>query len=171
MSLAGSTEAPSIARSTRAPRRAAAAGLLLAGAAAIFWFGLGMPRGLLMSEDIRSRVWPWAGVCAPREIVAPALSDPVWQFIPWLELARTELGSGRLPLWNPHQEGGVPLLGNGQSALGSPLNWPVLLWGAARGWNLSLLLRLLLAATGAYLGLRDLGRSGAGAILGAAAFA
>jgi hypothetical protein len=147
------------------------AALLLTAAAAVFWFGLEMQRGLLLSEDVKSRVWPWAPSFPSREIVAPALSDPVWQFVPWLELARREIGSGRLPLWNPYQNGGAPLLGNGQSALGSPLVWPILAFGVAGGWNLSLLLRLLVAFGGALLWLRDLGRSRSGAILGATMFA
>jgi hypothetical protein len=156
---------------TGGTRRAAplAAGLL--GAGVLFWFGLGMNRGLLLSGGIRSKVAPWAPILSTREPTVDALSDPVWQFVPWLELARREIRAGRLPLWNPHQDGGVPLLGNGQSALGSPLLWPALLAGVEAGWNLSLLLRLLLAFAGAWLWLRDLGRSQAAAMLGAMAFA
>lgn len=130
-----------------------------------------MHRGLLLSSDIKSARAPWAPGFPERRIQAPALSDPVWQFVPWLRLARRELASGRLPLWNPHQDGGVPLLGNAQSALLSPLNWPVLLLGADPGWNLSLLARILLAAAGAFAFLRDLGRSRISSALGAAAFA
>jgi len=130
-----------------------------------------MDRGLLLSEDIKSKCWPWAPFYPARQIAAPALSDPVWQFAPWLEFARREIGAGRMPLWNPHQDGGVPLLGNAQSALGSPLLWPVLLFGVAGAWNLSLLLRVLLALCGTYLWLRDMGRSRAAAALGATAFA
>jgi len=158
-----------LASAVRARRLGPAAGLFAA-AAAVFWFGLGMNRGVLLSEDVKSRVWPWAPSFPAKEIVAPALSDPVWQFVPWLELARREIGSGRLPLWNPYQNGGAPLLGNSQSALGSPLVWPALVLGVAGGWNLSLLLRLLVAFGGAFLWLRDLGRSRSGAILGAAVF-
>jgi len=152
-------------------RRILAGAGLLAAAAAVFWFGLGMHRGVLLSEDIKSRVWPWAPTFPAKEIVAPALSDPVWQFVPWIDIARREIGSGRLPLWNPYQNGGAPLVGNSQSALGSPLLWPALLLGVADGWNLSLLLRLLVAVVGAFLWLRDLGRSKSGALLGATAFA
>lgn len=137
----------------------------------VLWFGLGMNRGPLLSEDIKSKVWPWAPLVPGGEIVAPALSDPVWQFVPWLQFARRELRSWRVPLWNPHQDGGVPLLGNAQSALGSPMIWPVLWLGVAGGWNVSLLLRLLLAFCGAFLWLRDVGRSAAAATLGAVAFA
>ncbi|HEY7114145.1 MAG TPA: hypothetical protein VIA45_14545 [Thermoanaerobaculia bacterium] len=129
-----------------------------------------MHRGILLSSDIRSVRFPWAPFLTHERLQAPALSDPVWQFVPWLGLARRELAAGRVPLWNPHQDGGVPLLGNAQSALLTPLDWPVLALGTARAWNLSLLARLLLAAAGAYLLLRDVGRSRAAAALGAVAF-
>ncbi len=149
-------------------RRALAAALV--GVAALVWFGLGMNRGVLLSEGIRGKVWPWAPFHPPRPVAAQGLSDPVWQFVPWIDFARAELLSGRLPLWNPHQDGGVPLLGNSQSALGSPLLWPALTLGVARGWNVSLLLRILVALAGAWLFLRDRGRSPESAALGALAF-
>jgi hypothetical protein len=141
----------------------AAFGLLL-------FFTLGMHRGMLLSSDIRSTRFPWAPFLPHAALQAPALSDPVWQFLPWLRLARRELAAGRLPLWNPHQDGGVPLLGNAQSALLSPLSWPVLALDADPGWNVSLLARLLLAVAGAFALLRDLGRSRAASCLGAVAF-
>ena len=137
----------------------------------MLWFALGMYRGVLLSEGIRSRIWPWAPYYPARTLGAPGLSDPVWQFAPWAEFAGSELRAGRLPLWNPHQDGGVPLLGNGVSALGSPLFWPALALGVASGWNLSLLLRLLVALAGAWAFLRDRGRSPEAAALGAAAYA
>ena len=70
-SSAGARRAPT-GRSRRILR---AAGLLVA-AAAVFWFGLGMHRGVLLSEDIKSRIWPWAPAFPAKEIVAPALSGP-----------------------------------------------------------------------------------------------
>ncbi|MCM3878160.1 MAG: YfhO family protein [Thermoanaerobaculia bacterium] len=149
----------------------------LAGFAALLVLGLGlgyrlrMHEGLVLSNDVKSRFWPWAPALGSRTIEAPALSDPVWQFVPWLELARREMSAGRLPLWNPYQDGGVPLLGNSISALGSPLLWPALAFGVRPGWNLSLLLRALLAAAAAFLWLRDRGRSRPAAGLGALAFA
>jgi hypothetical protein len=146
-------------------------GLGLALAAPLLWFALGMHEGLLLSGGIRARRAPWAGQYTPEGPTVDALSDPVWQFVPWIEVARGEVLAGRAPLWNPHQDGGVPLLGNAISALGSPLLWPALLAGVAKGWNLSLLLRVLLALAGAWFWLRDLGRSGASALLGAVAFA
>ena len=140
---------------------------LLAGAV---WLGLGMHRGLLLSSDIRSLAFPWRPFLAEHRSGNVDLADPAQQFVPWLQLARGELATGRLPLWNPWQDGGVPLLGNAQSALASPLVWPALLLGVERGWNLSLLLRLLVAVAGTYLWLRDLGRSRLAAALGAVSF-
>jgi len=143
----------------------------LAGFGVLTFFALGMHRGLLLSSDVKSSTWPWAPLFPARHIQTPALSDPVWQFVPWLRLARREIAAGHVPLWNPHQDGGVPLLGNAQSALGSPLNGPNLAAGVEGGWNLSLLARLLLAAAGAFALLRDLGRSRLAAGLGAVVFA
>ena len=157
--------------SVEGPRRALTLAALFVAVAALFWFGLGMHRGLLLSNDVKSMSWPWAPGYAKQEIVAPALSDPVWHFVPWLEFARKEMFAGRLPLWNPHQDGGVPLLGNAQSGLGAPVLWPVLLFGTAGGWNVSLLLRLVLAFSGMLLWQRDLGRSLASATLAGLAFA
>jgi len=154
---------------TRREIRWGLAGLVLAGGAV--WLALGMSRGLLLSEDVKSKVWPWAPYFPQAEIAAPALSDPVWQFVPWIQFARRELLAGRLPLWNPHQSGGAPLLANAQSALGSPLLWPALLLGVEAGWNLSLLLRVLVALASAYAWLRDAGRSPAAALAGGLAFA
>jgi hypothetical protein len=143
----------------------------LAGFAAVCWFGLGMSRGLLLSSDVKSRCWPWAPYLHAANLQSPLLSDPVWQFVPWLEFARRELLAGRIPLWNPHEDGGVPLLGNGQAAIASPLVLPALIFGVKTGWNLTLLLRILVAAMGAFLWLRDVGRSRPAACLGAAMFA
>ena len=151
-----------------APGLALLALLALAAALAL---RLRMDEGVVLSNGIKSRFWPWAPSMAGTPLEAPALSDPVLQFVPWLALARGELVAGRLPLWNPHQDGGVPLLGNGQSALGSPLTWPALLLGIDPGWNISLLLRAALAAAAAFLWLRDRGRSRQAAALGAVAFA
>lgn len=132
---------------------------------------LEMHRGVLLSSDIKDRCFPWAAASAGAAPAAPALSDPVWQFVPWLSLARRQLSQGELPLWNPHQDAGVPLLANGQSALASPLIWPALLLGVGVGWNLSLLARLLLAAGGTFAYVRDLGRSRTAAAIAAVAYA
>ncbi len=42
---------------------------------------------------------------------------PSLQFYPWRDFAMSELAQGRLPLWNPYNGAGAPLLANYQSAL------------------------------------------------------
>lgn len=140
-------------------------------ACVLVWHGLGMHRGLLLSADIKSRFWPWAPNMEHTQLQAPALSDPVWQFVPWLRFARRELAAGRVPLWNPHQDGGVPFLANPQTALTSPMTWPCLALGIEHGWNLSLLLRILIAGNGTFLLLHHRGRSPTAALLGGLVFA
>jgi hypothetical protein len=145
-------------------------GCVFAAFAFVVVLALGMHRGLLLSSDVKSRCWPWKPFLTAVQLHTPILTDPVWQFVPWLRFAHGEVWAGRLPIWNPHQDGGEPLLGNSVCALGSPLVWPALLLGVERGWNLSLLLRILLAAVAAFFWLRDLGRSRLGASLGAVGF-
>jgi len=158
------------ARRTGAARRLRAAAVLTA-IGLVLWFALGMNLGAILSNDIKAFLWPWAPTYPEKPASGFAVYDPVFQFVPWLQFARRELLSGRLPLWNPHQDGGVPLLGNMISALMSPLLWPALLLGVFPGWNLSLLARVLFALAAAYVWLRDLGRSRPAAGLGAVSFA
>jgi hypothetical protein len=54
---------------------------------------------------------------------------------------RDALQQGELPLWNRYSLGGMPLLGQGQSMFGEPLNFiPILADGAAWAWDLRFLL-------------------------------
>ncbi len=79
------------------------------------------------------------------------LMDPVLQFQPWMELNRSELQAGRLPLWNPYAGCGVPHLANGQSAVFDPFNLPIHFgpMPAALAWVAAL--RLWFAGVGAFL--------------------
>lgn len=153
----------------RAVRAAGWAAALLA-AGAVVGLALGAHRGLLLSDPLRGHFWPWAPELGRPSLPpsASALTDPVWQFVPWVELAKRELAAGRLPLWNPHQEAGQPLFANGISGLASPLLWPALALPLFPGWNLSLLLRLLVSAAGGWALARHDGRGRAAALLAAA---
>lgn len=48
---------------------------------------------------------------------------PSLQFYPWREYAFDLLRSGQMPLWNPYNGAGAPLIANYQSALFYPINW------------------------------------------------
>lgn len=60
-------------------------------------------------------------------------------YYPMIE--RDALQHGELPLWNRYSLGGMPLLGQGQSMFGEPLNFiPIAADGAAWAWDLRFLI-------------------------------
>jgi hypothetical protein len=90
-------------------------------------------------------------------------ADAVLQFQPFLQYAARDLPD--VPLWNPHQMGGRPFVGNSQSALFSPFNWPSLLLPFWWSLGLAAALKVLCAALGAHLLARALAIRYAGALL------
>ena len=82
---------PAASRFPRARRRAA-----------VLWTPASNARGASSSRTTSSRAsGPGRRLSGARTLEAPALSDPVWQFVPWLELARREMAAGRLPALEP----------------------------------------------------------------------
>jgi len=88
---------------------------------------------------------------------------PTLQFYPWREYAFDLLRGGQLPLWNPYNGAGAPLLANYQSALLYPLNWFGLILPLAWSMSVTAVLHLFIAGWGMWaftgrLGLPTLGR-------------
>jgi hypothetical protein len=88
---------------------------------------------------------------------------PSLQFYPWREYAFDLLRQGQLPLWNPYNGAGAPLLANYQSALLYPLNWFGLLLPLAWWMSVTAVLHLFIAGWGMWaftgrLGVPLLGR-------------
>ncbi|MDQ2807249.1 MAG: YfhO family protein, partial [Chloroflexota bacterium] len=124
--------------------------------------GMGLLAAVFLGGALTGRVlspaaWlysqaPWSATMPPADL-GPGnglLSDSVLQFEPWLAYAAQRLHAGALPLWNPNNMLGAPFIGNMQSAVFDPLNWPYLLWPdplmpALRAW-----LKLMVAALGTY---------------------
>jgi hypothetical protein len=109
--------------------------------------------------------WPWMAD-KPADLSVHARSgegDSAVQLGPLLELARHQIRSGQLPLWNPHIYAGMPLFANLQSALLYPLTWIGLLLPVGYAWGLIAALKLVSAGLGAYVFARVLriGRGGA----------
>ncbi len=75
----------------------------------------------------------------------------LYGFFCWDQFTRSELLSGRIPLWNPHNAFGVPHLANMQSAVFYPLNWLKWAFGFWRVIDPLLLMRLWLAGMFAWL--------------------
>jgi hypothetical protein len=97
---------------------------------------------------------------------------PALQFYPWREFALSELRAGRLPLWNPYNGAGAPLLANYQSALLYPPNWlSLVLMPGPQAMGILAALHLVWAGTGMYLWTRSLGLSPFASGIGALAYA
>ncbi len=76
---------------------------------------------------------------------------PSLQFYPWREFALSELAAGRLPLWNPYNGAGAPLLANYQSALLYPPNWLSIVLPGPQTIGFLGILHVLLAGIGMWL--------------------
>ncbi|MBZ0285879.1 MAG: YfhO family protein [Anaerolineae bacterium] len=88
---------------------------------------------------------------------------PSLQFYPWREYGFDLLRNGQLPLWNPYNGLGAPLLANYQSAFLYPLNWLGLILPLAWQMSVTAVLHLFIAGWGMWLftgrlGLPELGR-------------
>lgn len=88
---------------------------------------------------------------------------PALQFHPWREFSFEMLRGGQLPLWNPYNGAGAPLIANYQSALFYPPNWTGVVLPLALSMSVTAVLHLLIAAWGMWaftgrLGLPALGR-------------
>ena len=110
--------------------------------------------------------WASAGYSAKKaEVAARALVgstyelawDPESQFHPWMHFAATRLRQGAVPLWFPYAGAGVPLIANQQSAVFDPFHLLYYLSPGLRFYNVLAALRLLWAATFAFLFARRVG--------------
>ena len=144
--------------------RAARGALALAGTIGASWcfFGWIPGRNVILGADALSLVAPWKRPGATMHNMT--LTDPVWQFYPWLRELRLAVVSGRFPLWDPTIRAGVPIAANPISAYFFPLTWLVVPLGAGAGVSAVAVLRPALAAFFAFLYLRN-GRHSASASL------
>jgi hypothetical protein len=152
---------PSMRTVPRSPRLPLVVAVIsLTALPALLLFPAFEPGKVLSSADLLLRSYLMEDVRPPG--FSPAnhlIGDPVLQFMPWHDLASRELRHGRIPFWNPYAEAGEPLLGNAQSAIFDPLGLPALLLGGSRASVATALLRLLVAAFGAFVFARRAGAS------------
>jgi hypothetical protein len=98
------------------------------------------------------------------------------QVLPWFQFQAGELHAGRIPLWDPYQWCGQPLLGQMQPGTAYPLNWILFLAPLRHGWirqaalNWYFIAIHLIAAWMAYWLCRDRGLRFSAAIFAGLAF-
>jgi hypothetical protein len=97
-------------------------------------------------------------------------NDFVSMFYPLQQYIRQTLQGGELPLWNPHQFIGVPLVGNPHAALFYPGSWLVWLIGVQRGIGLLMVLHVWWGAWGMARLVRGFGTTYTGSLLAGVVF-
>src|SRR5690349_2484683 len=155
-------------------RRELAAAVVLCALTVTLFLSPALFTGRMFSPaDLLFDHYPWH-TQAPAGWTGPSnglLTDSVFQFEPWLAFTVQSLHAGALPLWNPDAMLGAPFLGNMQSAIFYPGNWPYFLWPGALTLALRVWIKLFLAALGMYLLARQVLRVGpVAAALAAIAF-
>ncbi len=90
--------------------------------------GAFLPGKALLPVDLLSAYPAWEGAFENPKVSNSLLSDIAFQFYPWHKLAYEEVqANGHIPLWNPYELSGQPIVANAQSAFYYPpnllLNW------------------------------------------------
>jgi len=98
------------------------------------------------------------------------LSDTVVAFQPWWMLSREAIQAGKIPLWNPYNGDGVPLLANFQSAVFSPFSLPFYLFSFRLALVLSAFLKLFCVGFATYLYFKQIRLHQVAALVGAIGF-
>ena len=172
MSLSlSATRARSTLGSTSA-RRAAVAAVLVTLVLTILSSSL--LGGKIFASDDVTFLFPPFSAERPPGWVRPTnllLSDPLVAYHPLLLQIRADLSKGTLPLWNPYEGGGIPLLAWPQGAPLFPLTWLAFLlpFWSSLGWIAAA--KLLLTSIGVYLFCRELRLRRGPSLLGAITFA
>lgn len=157
-------------RSTRALWLSAAALLLVA--AALFWpLLLGQRHLVPFHVLVGDPALQGMDLSADRPDWRFFDLSPVSKFYAEKHLAAAELRGGTLPLWNPYNALGVPLLADGQSQPFAPFFLPFLAWSNPWVYSLCLVAQLLFGGFGMALFLRRLGCGRTAVAAGALLFA
>ncbi|MBI3558882.1 YfhO family protein [Candidatus Gottesmanbacteria bacterium] len=87
------------------------------------------------------------------------ITDSVRQQYPWRNLSIEILKKGELPLWNPYNLAGTPLLANLQSAPFYPLNALFFIFDFSLAWSILVILQIILGGIFMHLFLKNLSLS------------
>lgn len=116
------------------------------------FFGLApFPGDLLLSEYAPWRHFSYAGYAPGAVPTKLQYFDVIRELYPWKHLVMSELIAGRLPLWNPHNFSGSPLLANHQSSVFYPLNVLYFILPFSTAWSTLVTFQPLLGNVFTYL--------------------
>ncbi len=117
--------------------------------AAGFWLNHAVPLGAGWLQGMKP--WSEETTSKPKRAWDALLWDGVAQVYPWRVWMSRSLRSGYLPLWNPHQYCGYPMVGNGQSEVFYPPNWLLLILSPVTFLSVSLAFHAVAALLLTYL--------------------
>lgn len=158
-------------RKTR--RETCQAALFLLAALVVFLWPAIWGGRVLLPADLIFDVDPLWRPLAPPGFTHPAnpiLADQVDMYFPWQVLITTALDQGYVPLWNPFIKGGLPFVGNGQTAVFGPFSLIGYLFPMYAKYAVTAVLRLFVAGISTFLFAREIGLSKTGALLAMTAF-
>jgi hypothetical protein len=135
----------------------AAIGYLLVGA--IVLFPSIMPGRTLLSADLVTASSPYRELAGGLRVHNPLLSDPAFQFAPWLEYLGDELAAGRFPRWNPRILAGTQVTPNGWISAYYPPFWVAGFLDVFDAYNILVVAHLAWAALGLFALSRSIGAS------------
>lgn len=95
----------------------------------------------------------------------PLITDPILQTFPWRILVIDNLKALQLPLWNPYNFSGQPLLANIQSSVFNPYNLIFIFLPFVYAWPAQIALSLIVTSAFMYLFLRSLNLSKVASVL------
>ncbi len=139
--------------------------LILAGITCVFFYKtlifrlLPFPGDLLVSEYQPWRSYSFLGYNPGSYPSKKQYFDTIRQIYPWRTFVNQELKQGRIPLWNPHNFSGHPLLANLQSQVFYPFTVLYFIFSQPMAWTILVMLQPFLAMIGMFLYLRSIHRS------------
>ncbi len=121
--------------------------LLLLGILLVF-FSKALKPDMILSPSDRIFSSPFFSENRPPDFISPSnplLFDQVYQFTPWRYFSWKSLRDFSIPLWNPHNLSGTPLIATMQSAVFYPINLILSLLPFQSSFVYSAILRLWIA--------------------------
>lgn len=115
--------------------------------------------------------WLYVWKAAGTQVVPYINGDALAYWVPLQREVARQWRSGMVPLWNPYQALGTPLLATQQIGALYPLSSAYLLLPFEAAWGVTTFVHQLIAAVGMYLFCRTLRMRRAGCLVGAASYA
>ena len=149
---------------------------ILAGIVLVFFYKtvflgkIPFPGDLLLSHYNPWRHESYAGYAEGGVPSKDQYFDVIRELYPWKTLVIDELKHGGIPLWNPYNFSGTPLLANYQSQVLYPLSIFYYIFPQITAWTILVILQAVLGCVFVYLFTKEIGLSAPAAIISAILF-